>query len=100
MPHAAGTMCLTEPRKVSGPDGKADRRTNQISKHLADNYFPGLRLPKTRLRRALSFGPAETPGSYFLPFVVYYELIRFGAMDVTKPYDLNMVWGHGCHQTL
>ncbi len=24
----------------------------------------------------------------------------FGAMDVTKPYEFNRVWGHGCHQTL
>ena len=27
-----------------------------------------------------------------------YEFVRFGAMNVSKPYEIYKVWGHGCHQ--
>ncbi len=29
-----------------------------------------------------------------------YEFIWFGAMYVTKPYNIYTLWCHGCHQTL
>jgi hypothetical protein len=29
-----------------------------------------------------------------------YKFIGFGAMDVTKPYNVYEIWGHGCYQTI